>query len=82
VMSSCDSFRRTSIRHIDTELIAAAAAAGMAMQAGIETLGRIPADRLGSHPSPGHANIDKTTIIIPNSVDPRPETGDVNRAPT
>jgi hypothetical protein len=39
-------------------------------------LGRIPADRLSSYPSSRHADVNKTAILIPDSVDPGTESGD------
>ena len=36
--------------------------------AGIHALGRVPAHRLGSYPSPGHAYVDKTAVVMPDRV--------------
>jgi hypothetical protein len=42
----------------------------------INPLRRIPADCLSSHPSAGHSDVDKTTIPIPDCVDPSTECRD------
>src|SRR5829696_6707155 len=44
--------------HIDTELIAAPATAGVALQAGVEALWLVPTHRFGIHAASGHAHVD------------------------
>jgi len=61
--------------HVDAELVAAPASAGMTSEPCIEALRRVPTDRLSSYPSSRHAYIDETAVVMPDGVNARTESG-------
>ena len=65
-----------AVRHVDAELISAAPSARMALEARVDALRRIPANRVSSDPSARHAHLDEAAIVVPDGVDPRTKRGD------
>ena len=62
-------------------MVATTTTAGMALEPGINLLGRIPPGGLSGNPSSGHSYIDKTAILMPDRVDPGPESGNRSIGP-
>jgi hypothetical protein len=62
------------VGHVNAELVATAASAGVALEARVNALGSISADCLGGHPSSRHTDIDKAAIFMPDRVDPGTES--------
>ena len=60
------------VGYVNAELVAAPASAGVALEARVNTLGRISTACLRCYPPSRHAHIDKAAIAMPDRVDPAP----------
>jgi hypothetical protein len=64
-----------TISHVNAELIAATATTGVASQPRINALRFLPSNCVGSHATSRHANVNEAAIIMPDRMDPSPESG-------